>query len=45
VRLYEQISRVLIDIKKSCSGPFAALETTIPWEDFAASIAEAQQLA
>ena len=45
VRLYEQIGRVLIDAKDSGSDPFAAIETVISWDDFTASIDEAQQLA
>lgn len=45
VRLYGRIGRVLLEAKESGSNPFAAIETIMPWEAFAASVTEAQKLA
>ncbi len=45
VRLYARIGRALLDAKQSGGDPFAAIEAVTPWEDFTASVTEAQQLA
>ncbi len=45
VRLFGRIGRVLIDAKQNGDNPFAAIETVMPWEDFAKSVCEAQKLA
>jgi len=45
VRLYGRIGQVLLEAKQSGGDPFAAIESVIPWETFAASVTEAQKLA
>ncbi|WP_075790977.1 Tn3 family transposase [Massilia putida] len=45
VRLYSKIGRALVDAKESGGDPFAAIETIMPWTDFAQSVTEASQLA
>jgi hypothetical protein len=45
VRLYGRIGQALLEAKQSGSDPFAAIETVIPGDNFAASVAEAQTLA
>lgn len=45
VRLYGRIGRALLEAKQSGADPFAAIETIMPWEAFAASVTEAQKLA
>ena len=45
VRLYGRIGQALLEAKKSGGDPFAAIESVIPWETFAASVCEAQKLA
>lgn len=45
VRLYSRIGRALLDAKQCGSDPFAAIEAIIPWEQFSASISEAEKLA
>ena len=44
VRLYERIGRALLEAKKSGGDPFAAIESVISWDAFAASVSEAQKL-
>ena len=45
LRLYGRIGQALLDAKRSGGDPFAAIEKIMPWESFAASVSEAQQLA
>jgi TnpA family transposase len=45
VRLYGRIGQALIEAKKSGGDPFAAIETVLPWDDFAESVSQAQVLA
>ena len=45
VCLYGRIGRALLDAKQNGSDPFLAIESVIPWDDFAASVGEAQKLA
>jgi len=45
VRLYGRIGQALLDAKQSGGDPFAAIESVLPWETFAASVSEAQKLA
>ena len=45
LRLYSRIGRVLLDAKQSGGDPFAAIETVLPWESFAESVAETEKLA
>jgi TnpA family transposase len=45
LRLYGCVGRALLEARQSGSDPFAAIETIVSWEDFAASITEAQKLA
>lgn len=45
VRMYGKIGQALIEAKQNGSDPFAAIETVIPWDTFAASVTEAQTLA
>lgn len=45
VRLYGLIGKALLDAKQNGSDPFAAIETVISWDAFAASITEAEKLA
>ena len=45
VRLYGRIGQVLLEAKRSGADPFAAIESVMPWDDFSASVAEAQKLA
>ena len=45
VRLYGRIGQALLEAKKSGGDAFAAIEAVMPWEDFSASVAEAQKLA
>ena len=45
VRLYGRIGQALLEAKKSGGDAFAAIETVMPWEEFSASVAEAQKLA
>ena len=40
-----RIGRALLDAKQNGSDPFLAIESVIPWDDFAASVGEAQKLA
>ena len=45
VRLYSRIGMALIEAKKTGTDPFAAIESVLPWEDFAESVSEAKVLA
>ena len=45
LRLYGRVGQALLEAKQSGSDPFAAIETIVSWDDFAASIREAQKLA
>lgn len=45
VRLYGRIGKALLEAKQSGGDPFAAIESVIPWDAFAASISEAEKLA
>jgi hypothetical protein len=40
-----QVGQVLLEAKQSGGDPFVAIEAVISWDDFAASITEAQKLA
>ena len=45
VRMYGCIGQALIEAKQSGSDPFAAIEAIMPWDNFTASVTEAQTLA
>ncbi len=45
LRLYGRVGQALLAARQNGSDPFAAIETIVSWEDFAASITEAQKLA
>ncbi len=45
LRLYGQVGQALLEAKQVGSDALAAIETVVSWEEFAASIAEAQKLA
>ena len=45
VRLFWQIGQALLTARATGVDPFAAIESVLPWEDFTASVGEAQQLA
>ena len=45
VRLYGRIGQALLEAKRSGADPFAAIESVMPWDEFSASVAEAQKLA
>ena len=45
LRLFGQIGQALLTARATGADPFAAIETVLPWEDFTASVGEAQQLA
>jgi len=45
LRLYGRVGQALLEAKQSGGDPFAAIEMIVSWEDFAASITEAQKLA
>jgi TnpA family transposase len=44
VRLYAKIGSALIASKAAHTDPFAAIEAVIPWEQFTASVAQAEKL-
>jgi hypothetical protein len=44
VRLYAKIGSALIASKAAQTDPFAAIEVIIPWEQFTASVAQAEKL-
>jgi hypothetical protein len=45
VLLYGQIGKALLEAKQNGADPFVAIESVISWDDFIASIKEAQKLA
>jgi TnpA family transposase len=45
LRLYSKVGRVFVEAKESGSDPYAAIETVIPWAEFAQSVTDAAQLA
>ena len=45
VRLYGRVGQALLEAKKSGADPFAAIESVLSWDAFAASVGEAQKLA
>ena len=45
VRLYGRVGQALLEAKQSGADPFAAIESVLSWDAFAASIGEAQKLA
>jgi hypothetical protein len=45
VRLFGRIERALLTARATGLDPFAAIESVLPWEEFTASVGEAQQLA
>ena len=44
VQLYSKVGHALLKAKESGTDPYAAIETVIPWDEFAQSITEADQL-
>jgi TnpA family transposase len=44
VQLYSKIGHALLSAKESGADPYAAIEEVIPWEEFAQSILETDQL-
>jgi TnpA family transposase len=44
VRLYGSIGRVLLEAKQNSLDPYTAIESVISWDDFVASISEAEKL-
>jgi hypothetical protein len=45
VRLYGRVGQALIEAKRLGTDAFSAIESVLPWEAFAFSVSEAQQLA
>ena len=45
VRLFGRIGQALLTARTTGTSPFAAIESVLPWEEFTASVGEAQQLA
>lgn len=45
VRLYGRIGQALLEAKQTGGDPYAAIEAILPWDAFAATVSEAQQLA
>lgn len=45
VRLYAKVGTALIEAKEEKSDPFKAIEAVVPWNEFTASVKEAQELA
>ena len=45
VRLYGRVGQALLEAKQSGADPFAAIESVLSWDAFAASVGEAQKLA
>lgn len=45
VRLFGRIGQALLTARTTGTDPFAAIESVLPWEEFTASVGEAQQLA
>jgi TnpA family transposase len=44
VRLYAKIGSALISAKEAKTDPFAAIEKIIPWQEFTASVSQAEKL-
>jgi hypothetical protein len=44
-RLYGRAGQALIEAKRLGADPFAAIESVLPWDAFASSVSEAQNLA
>ena len=44
IRLYAKIGSALIAAKEAKTDPFAAIEDVIPWEEFTASVSQAEKL-
>ena len=44
IRLYAKIGSALISAKEAKTDPFAAIEEVIPWEEFTASVSQAEKL-
>jgi hypothetical protein len=44
IRLYAKIGSALIAAKEAKTDPFAAIEEIIPWEEFTASVSQAEKL-
>jgi TnpA family transposase len=45
VRMYSRVGHALLNAKETGLDPFAAIEAIVPWDIFAQSVAEADQLA
>jgi TnpA family transposase len=45
VRLFGLVGQILVDAKENNSNPLPVIEAMMPWDEFAASVAEAQKLA
>ena len=45
VRLFGRIGQALLTARATGADPFAAIESVLPWEEFTASVGEAQHLA
>ena len=45
LRLFGQIGQALLTARTTGADPFVAIESVLPWEDFTASVGEAQHLA
>ena len=45
VRLYWRIGHALLEAKQTGADPFTAIESVLSWDNFAHSVAEAQELA
>jgi hypothetical protein len=45
LRLYGRVGQALLEAKQKGGNAFAAIEAILSWEDFAASVTEAQKLA
>ena len=45
VRLYFRVGQALLEAKLRGDDPFAAIETILPWDDFAQSVTDAEKLA
>ena len=43
VRLYAKIGSALIAAKAAQTDPFSAIEEVIPWEEFTASVSQAEK--
>jgi hypothetical protein len=45
VRLYAKVGKALVSAREEGRDPFAAIEAIVSWDDFSASVREAEQLA